>query len=138
MQLVLVLRRDHPRVIGKFAVDQLRYQLDRSEAESRLVGRELDRDLVIAVRKELGELEYRLSRHDHLLSRQFRWPPASAADPRPPSADRSGSSGCPAAPSHTGPGPVVAAALSGRARSAPIPRQASPAAENPPPEASAA
>src|SRR6266850_6044037 len=72
LQPVLVLSRDNARVIWKLAVDQLRHQLDRAEAECGLRRRQLDSDFLVAVGEELGELEHRLSRHDDLLARQLR------------------------------------------------------------------
>src|SRR5437016_158219 len=72
VQPVLVLGRDHARVIRELAVDQLRHHLDRAEAECRLGRRELDCDFLVAVGEELGELQHRLSWHDDLLARQLR------------------------------------------------------------------
>src|SRR6185436_12371865 len=58
------------RVVRELAVDELRHQLDRAEAERRLSGRKLDAHFVLAVGEQLRELENRLSRHDDFLARQ--------------------------------------------------------------------
>src|SRR3954468_1022376 len=71
-QPVLVLGRDHARVVRKLAVDELRHQLDRAEAEGGLSRRKLDAQFILAVGEQLRELEHGLTRHDDFLARQVR------------------------------------------------------------------
>ncbi len=62
--------RDDPRVVGKLAVDQLRYELDRAEAEARPASRTARSLTSSSVsREQLRELEHGLARHDHFLPR---------------------------------------------------------------------
>src|SRR3954469_21810901 len=72
LQPVLVLGRDHARVVRELAVDELRDQLDRAEAERRLSRGKLDAHFIVAVGEQLRELEHGFSRHDYFLAWQVR------------------------------------------------------------------
>jgi hypothetical protein len=66
-----VLGRDDARIVRELAIDELRDELDRAEAEGGLRRRKLDANLVVALGEKLRELEHRFSRHDDLLPRQL-------------------------------------------------------------------
>src|SRR5258706_83445 len=59
--------RDHPAIVGKLSVYQLRYEHYVAKLELRLGRGQFDRDRIIAVLKELGELDNRLAGKYHFL-----------------------------------------------------------------------
>jgi hypothetical protein len=61
-----MILRNHALVVGKLAVDQLGNQLDRTEAQSRLVAAEFDVDRVFGIGQLARQFEHGLARQDHV------------------------------------------------------------------------
>src|SRR5260221_5357491 len=72
LQAVLVLRRYDARVVRELSIDQLGDQLDRAEAERRLSAGQFNAHFIIAIGKQLRQLNYGLTRDDRLLTWQAR------------------------------------------------------------------
>jgi hypothetical protein len=115
---VLVVLRDDAVVVGELAFDELGDELHSGERELRLVRREAHLDRRVVVLQQPLQLEDGLARQDDLLLRDLlverrlrerepmarRSRPASGSCLRRRTGCRSGSSGCRAPPSRSGPG----------------------------------
>ena len=66
-----VCRRNHAVVIREFAIDHFTGQLDIAKAEAHLVGQNVNRNRLIGISQQLGQLDHRFARHDDFLLREI-------------------------------------------------------------------
>src|SRR3989440_11434828 len=78
LQLLRMVLRDHPAVVGKLSVYELRHEYYVAKLEFGLSRGQFDRDRIIAVLKELGEFDNRLAGKYHFLLGQILPPDVAA------------------------------------------------------------